>query len=285
MSFVQIPGPYVGQGRPDFFTPSRIGGPESIYANPPANNQTLGWDSNDRMVMGFAKYKLGKDSWNQAIVRDSWVFLLKDYDLLSPKIRKHVRFTNSSIREKSVLLTLQQVNFLLASAGETLKTVEDVYKAIHPLGINTTAEAERELPRPVMNVIVGGNAESTFNLWGNNYPAMAKAYFLIKRVKIPSDESLRFSLSANNTDIEHIKAESKATEVYQIVPWASVLGTEPMFKKGVEGFFRVGTLVQPSALKDVATTDKYDNKNDRISRDMPELMSKSRMVKMFVNIF
>ena len=235
--------------------------------------------------MGFAKYNLGKKTWNEAIVRDSFVFLLKDPSLLPSTVSKHVRSSNSSVSEKSVLLTLQQANFLLAKAGENLDTVEQVYRAICPLGINTTAEAESQLPRPVMNVIVSGNAESTFNLWGNKYPAMATAYFLIKRVLIKADSNYKYVLSANATDIEHVHGGSAGTLVYQLVPWASTKGCEPMFNNKVEGFFKVGSLVQPSALKDVATTDKYDNVNDRISRDMPELMSKSRMVKMFVNIY
>lgn len=286
MSFVQIPGPYAGRGRPDFFTPSRIGGPESILARPPANNQTLGFDTNDRMVMGFAKYNLGKKSWNESIVKDSFVFLLKDPSILPPKVSKSVRYANNSVREKSVLLTLQHANYLLASAQgkHAIKSVEQVYQTICPLGVNTTGEAESSLPSPVMNVVVGGNVEHTFNLWGNRYPAMAKVYFVIKKVRIPAGKSLKFVLSANGTEIEHVEGNESGKEVYQLVPWAALDGKDPMLKRGVEGFFMVGSLVQPSALKDVASSDKYDNTDDRVSRDMPELMSKSRMVKLFVNI-
>lgn len=285
MSFVQIPGPYAGRGRPDFFTPSRVGGPESIYANPPANNQTLGWQTNDRMVMGFAKYNLGKKSWNESILRDSFVFLLKDPAILPPQVSKSVRYANTSVREKSVLLTLQQANFLLANGADKLPTVEKVYQTICPLGVNTTAEAESSLPRPVMNIVVGGNVEHTFNLWGNKYPAMAHAYFAIKKVRIGSGQSLKFILSNNGTEIEHVHGGADGKYVYQLVPWVSTDGREPMLKKSIEGFFKVGSLVQPSALKDVASSDKYDNADDRISRDMPELVAKSRMVKLFVNIY
>ena len=268
------------------FMPGKFPGQPAFFPTPKANNQTLGWESNATMSMGFKKHVLGDKMWDNAVLRKSFVFLLKNTDLLPGPLSRRVRYNGSSVREKSVLLSLQQVNYLLAQAGDQIKTVDQVYSSVCPLGINTTAEEEASVPKPVMNVVVGGSVETTYNYWGNDYPAMAKAYFVIKKVYIKPNQSLAFVLSRTGRDIKYESGGLDGKYVYQIIPWVSKNRMDPMRLPGsnVEGFFQVGSIVQPSALKDVATRDKYDNEADRISRDMPEVVAKSRDIKMFVDI-
>ena len=289
MSFVSIPGPGSSQGRPYMFMPSKLPGQPGFFPTPKATNQTLGWVTNDRMVMGFHKHKLGDKFWDGAITTNAFVFLLKNPDLLPASVSRHIRYSSRSVREKSVLLTLQQVNYLLAEGSDKVKSVEDVYEAVCPLGVNTTMEPEIALAKPVMNVIVGGNVEGTFNLWGNRHGPLAKAYFVIKRVRIPPKESMSFIMTTTGAEVRFVSAGENGRVVYQLVPWVAELpedGVEPcrLTQRDVEGFFKVGTIEKPSAFKDMASSNKYDNTKDRISRDMPELLSKSKLVKMFLTI-
>ena len=286
MQFVSIPGPGSSHGRPDMWVPSKFPGQPDFFPTPKATNQTLGWVTNERMVMGYEKHKLGDKFWDNQIVRNSFVFLLREPNLLPNSISRHIRYSDRRIREKAVLLTLQQVNYLLAIGADNVTSVDQVYEAICPLGVNTTADEEIGLTKPVFNVIVGGQTEGTFNMWGNRFGPLAKAFFIIKKVKIPAKKNLAFVLTRSGSDIKYVNGGDDGKTIYQLVPWVSHDGVEPipLVSPGVQGFYKVGTIVQPTAFKDMVSSNKYDNENDRISRDMPELLSKSKLVKMFLNI-
>lgn len=266
------------------FMANPLPGNPSLFSNPQVNNQQMGWPTNEKCVYGFPNMRFGKGAWNEALIPYTWVFRLQNTSLLPADLAKRVRYGGEAARSKNVLLTLQQSNYLLAEAGEELETVDDVYAAIRPLGINTTALTESRVPSPVVNIVVAGSAESTFNVWGSNYPGMAQAYFLIKRVKISQGAGLKYVLDTAGATVHRVSASERSKYVYQLVPWASTTNYEPEISGDVHGFFQAGRLVQATQLKDMASIDRFDNNNERLSRDYPEVLSKTNLVKMFVNI-
>jgi hypothetical protein len=290
MSFVSIPSFPNYRGRSDPFIANPYPGESNnLPLNPFAgNNQTIGFDTNERAVYPFEMQPYNNLDWNASIVPNMYVFVITGSlgSMVSAK----------STKKRNFIATLPIVNYYLAKNSKMFNSVEDIYNAIKPLGVNTSADLEtkqtQRSPNVVVNVIVQGTVDSMYNLFGaqKHIKPLSRCYFIIRKVYILPGKMLHFSLGLKKNAIESIdggymdknKPETPLNYkfVYQIVPYVSESGLPPRVD-GETGYFYIGRLVESTTLRDVYNTAEYDNV-ESLSRHTEDITAKTKLVKFFL---
>lgn len=275
--YVYLPSPYPRE-QPNF---------PSVFTQP-ANNQTLGFLTNHRSVYSYEMQLFNNQAWNEPLVTGVFVFVVRS------NIKSLLSKRSTLNSKRTTLATLPLVNYMLASDVDNNKfqTFEQVAEILYPLGVITTMQPENTAtlrsPSVVLNVIIQGNAESTYNLWGaiRNVSPLSKVYFKLVVRTIKANESLRFSLGNRKNAIEYIQGSSESEKkVLQIVPYVSHDGLPPKKVQGsVLGYWYIGRLVEATQLRDIygSRNKDFDDSED-LSRTTENILSKSKLVKLFIN--